>query len=50
MKNKKTKVSDYGLIIAMVIITAIILFAVAGPLETSHTQTFENTDQSETSK
>ena len=50
MKNKKTKISDYGLIIAMVIITAIIIFAVAGPLETSHTQTFENTEQSETSK
>ncbi len=50
MKNKKTKISDYGIIIAMVIITAIIIFAVAGPLETSHTQTFENTEQSETSK
>ena len=47
MKNSKTKVSDYGLIVAMVIITAIILFAFAGPLETSHTQTLENTELSE---
>ncbi len=50
MKNKKTKISDYGLIVAMIIITAIIIFAVAGPLETSHEQTFENTEQSEISK
>ncbi len=47
MENNKNKISDYGIIVAMVIITAIIIFAVAGPLETSHTQTFSNTELSE---
>ena len=47
MENNKTKISDYGLIVAMVVITAIIIFAIAGPLETSHTQSFEDTELSE---
>jgi hypothetical protein len=50
MENNKNKISDFGIIVAMIVITAIIIFAVAGPLETSHTQTFEDTEQSETSK
>ena len=47
MENKKFQISVYGVIITMIVITAIIIFAFSGPLETSHKQVYNKKEMLE---
>ncbi len=45
MENNKFQISGLGVLIVMVVITAIVIFAFSGPLETSSEQIYNKTEK-----
>jgi len=50
MENKKFQISGFGVIIVMIVITAIIIFAFSAPLDTSSEQVYNKTETLENNK